>query len=552
MTKFFMNSLTVNNNKQKGLIMCYRYKNKLMIYILSLIIVLQFVSCKTMAPTEENIQQRDLSIKLSKIIPMPVSLILTDSMFTLSDSSKIYIEPMNSETAFIGQYFQDKIKTSTGYEVMMLATEGIPPNGNIYLTTNEGDSALGDEGYELIITENLVTLTAFKPAGLFRGIQTVRQILPPLIESSTVQSQTWQIPTGTIRDFPRFSWRGVMLDVARHFFNVNDVKKLIDLIAYYKINRFHLHLTDDQGWRIQINSWPNLTSYGGSTQVGGKSGGYYTKAEYSEIVEYAKDRYIIVVPEIDMPGHTNAALASYPVLNCDGVSQPLYTGIEVGFSSLCTNKDSTYIFVNDAIREIAQLTPGPYIHIGGDEATATDLTDYVKFIEKVQDIVHSYEKQMIGWEEIAQSQLMSNSIVQHWRNDSLAQNAVKQGAKLIMSPATKTYMDMKYDSSTLLGQNWAAYIEVSDAYNWDPLSHIDGLIESDILGVEAPLWTETILNFDDVEFMFFPRLPGIAEIGWSSIMERNWEEYKQRLAEHGSRWKENELNFYNSPEIRWE
>ncbi len=530
--------------------MNYHFK-KIKIFIFSLLIILQFVSCKTTAPIlNENIQQRDSNITLGNIIPMPVSLNPTAGTFTLSENSKICIEPMNSEISFIGKYLTDKIKSLSGYNFEVLTAKGIPQTGNIYLTTIGGDPSLGDEGYELIITKNLVTLTAVKPEGLFRGVQTLRQIISSSKESSTSDMEI-KIPAGTISDYPRFPWRGVMLDVARHFFSVDDVKKIIDLISYYKINRLHIHLTDDQGWRIQIDSYPNLTLYGGSKQVGGESAGYYTKSDYSEIVKYAKERYITVIPEIDMPSHSNAALASYPFLNCDGISPSLYDGTEVGFSSLCTKKDSTYIFINDVIREIAQLTPGSYIHIGGDEAKATNLTDYINFIEKVQSIIQSNGKQMIGWDELGQCKLNPETVVQHWANDSLALEAVKKGAKLIMSPASKTYLDMKYNSSTLLGQNWAGYIEVSDSYNWDPLTKIKGLTMKDILGVEAPLWTETILNLDDIEFMFLPRLPGIAEIGWSPITGRNWEEYKERLAEHGRRWKEMGINFYHSQEIRW-
>ncbi|MDF1613057.1 beta-N-acetylhexosaminidase [Stygiobacter electus] len=534
---------------RNGLTMYYRYK-KIRLYIFSLLIVLQFISCRTTAPIGDNTQYQDLSNKLGNVIPKPVTLNPTTGTFTINESSKIYIEPNNSETAFIGQYLADKIKSSTNYDLVVLASSGIPPKGNIYLTTIGGDPSLGDEGYELNITENILTLFAFKPEGLFRGVQTLRQILFSSIEPFTHYKEI-NIGTGIIRDYPRFQWRGVMLDVARHFFSVGDVKKLIDLISYYKINRFHLHLTDDQGWRIQIDSYPKLTLYGGSTQVKGGPAGYYTKSEYLEIIKYAKERYITVIPEIDMPGHTNAALASYPFLNCNGVSPSLYTGTEVGFSSLCTKKDSTYIFINDVIKEIAQLSPGPYIHIGGDEAKATNSADYINFIEKVQSIIYSNGKKMIGWDELGQCKLQPETIVQHWANDSLALEAVKKGVKLIMSPASKTYMDMKYNSTTLLGQNWAGYIEVSDSYNWNPLTQIKGLTMNDILGVEAPLWTETISNLDDIEFMFFPRLPGIAEIGWSPITVRNWEEYKKRLSVHGRYWKKIGLNFYHSPEINW-
>ena len=209
-----------------------------------------------------------------------------------------------------------------------------------------------------------------------------------------------------IDDRPRFRWRGAHLDVSRHFFSVAEVKRYIDLISQYKVNVLHLHLSDDQGWRIAIDSWPRLTSVGGSTEVGGGPGGYYTKRDYRELVRYAAARYITVVPEIDTPGHTNAALASYAELNCDGIAPPLYTGIDVGFSSLCVDKEITYEFLDDVIRELAALTPGPYLHMGGDEAHSTEDADYVRFIERVQPIVAAHGKRLMGWEEIAQAPLL--------------------------------------------------------------------------------------------------------------------------------------------------
>jgi len=341
-----------------------------------------------------------------------------------------------------------------------------------------------------------------------------------------------------------------MLDVARHFFTVPDVKRYLDLMAYYKINRFHLHLTDDQGWRLRIDSWSNLSTYGGSTEVGGGPGGYFTQSEYLDIVAYAQARYIMVVPEIDMPGHTNAALASYAILNCNGIAPSLYTGIGVGFSALCVTKDTTYAFVEDVVKELSALTPGPYIHVGGDEASAISLANYVRFVERVQTIIQSYGKQMIGWEEIAQCHLLPTSVAQHWYSN-LAQSAVQQGSKVIMSPAGKAYLDMKYNPSTSPGQNWAGYIEVEEAYTWDPANQVAGVSESDVLGVEAPLWTETIQSVADIEYMVFPRLAGYAEIGWSAATGRSWDEYKVRLGEHGPRLSAMGVNFYRSQQVPW-
>ena len=526
-----------------------KIKNKLLIS-LYLFFALFFVSCKTTAPTGEEKQAADFTGSFSNIIPKPVSVSSADGFYLLDKNTSICLEPLNSETMFIGNYLAEKMRSSTGFSLPVLKTNDSSGIRNIYLTINHEIKSLSEEGYKLSITEEEINLSANTPEGLFRGVQTLRQIFPPSIESSEIQPGLWKIPTGKIIDYPRFKWRGVMLDVARHFFSVDVVKSYIDLTALYKINYFHIHLSDDQGWRIQINSWPKLAVYGGSTEVGGGKGGYYTHAEYSEIVKYARERYITVVPEIDMPGHTNAALASYPELTFDGSDPTLYTGIDVGFSALDIQKDITFKFVNDVIKELSTITPGPYIHIGGDEAPKIDSLEYVNFIDSVQNIVHFYGKEMIGWDEISKANLDSGTIAQHWAND-IIQNAIKQGVKVLMSPASKTYLDMKYDSTTTLGLFWAGYVEVKDAYNWDPASQIKGIPENSIIGVEAPLWSETLTNLNDIEYMAFPRLAGHAEIGWSQVKGRNWDEYKERLAEQGLRWKEMGVNFYHSPQVLW-
>ncbi len=255
------------------------------------------------------------------------------------------------------------------------------------------------------------------------------------MESATHQPGPWTAAAVHITDYPRFSWRGTMLDVSRHFFPVDTVKKYLDLASLYKINVLHLHLADDQGWRIVINSWPNLALHGGSTEVGGGAGGYYTQQEYKDIVAYAAARYITVVPEIDSPGHVNAALSSYAELNCDGVAPPLYTGTDVGFSSLCVGKALTYKFLDDVVREIAAITPGAFYHLGGDEAHSTSHADYVTFVNKMQPILKAHGKRVIGWDEINAATLLPGSYAQHWDTGvgsepgtEKARNAVAQGA----------------------------------------------------------------------------------------------------------------------------
>jgi hexosaminidase len=483
------------------------------------------------------------------LIPKPVNMTATGGTFALDNKAVISFSGGLPEVEKLAGYLQSILKPATGFSLVLKHVETAPESG-IYIGL-AGEAKEGDEGYELNISKKLVQLTATTPAGLFHGIQTLRQMFPPEIELKSAQNLKWEIAACSISDHPLYAYRGMMLDVSRHFFKVEDVKKLIDQIAYYKMNALHLHLSDDQGWRIEIKSWPKLTEIGGSTQVGGGKGGFYTQEEYSDLVKYAAERYITIVPEIDMPGHTNAALASYAELNCDGKATQLYTGIEVGFSSFCTKKDITYKFIDDVVGEIAALTPGPWFHIGGDESHSTKKEDYIPFVNKVQDIVANHQKQIIGWDDISIGTLKPNTIAQYWSNAGNAKNAVGQGAKLIMSPAKKAYLDMQYDKDTKLGLHWAAYIEVDSAYIWDPATLVPGITRENILGIESPLWAETLTTLDEIEYMVFPRLPGYAEIGWTEPSHRNWEEYKVRLAEHGDRFKAMGIDYYPSSKVPW-
>ena len=524
-------------------------------------------SCNTSKPTSAEATEA-----LQSIIPKPSSVVATEKTFALAKTTGIFVDEGSEEISHIGQYLADRLRLATGFDLPVSTSTGKSVPHNIYLTTVEADASLGEEGYMISITDDIITLTAYKPAGLFHGVQTIRQLLPAKIEMATKQEGPWEMATANIRDVPSYAYRGSMLDVGRHFFGVDDVKHYIDLMSYYKLNFFHLGLTNDQGWRIEIKSWPNLANHGGSTQVGGGKGGFYTQEQYKDIVAYAQSRYITVVPEIDMPGHTNAALASYGELNggtivpaegriertrndqvLNGKSKPteLYTGIEVGFSTLRVEKEETFKFVNDVIRELSAITPGPYIHIGGDESHSTKKEDYIVFVKKFHEIVKANGKIMVGWEEIAQGDIGNDVVTQFWTSPKYGEMAAEKGSKLIMSPSKKTYMDMQYDSTTKLGLHWAAYIEVDSAYDWDPTDYLKGVTKENILGIEAPLWTETVVTMDDIEYMIFPRLSGYAEIGWSTNAKRSWSEYKIRLATHGPRWKAMNINYYKSNKVHW-
>ncbi|NRQ36660.1 family 20 glycosylhydrolase [Nonomuraea sp. NN258] len=477
------------------------------------------------------------------VVPAPVSAVPTPGVrYRITHKTALY-----SDAPEVGTQFATRLRRSTGYPIPIV---GKPPRDGISLRLTGGVPG-GDEAYRLEVTARGIEVRANRPAGLFNGVQTLRQLLPYAADSDTVRPGPWTVPGGRITDSPRYPYRAAMLDVARHFFPVAAVKRYIDQIAFYKINHLHLHLSDDQGWRIAIDSWPRLATYGGSTAVGGDPGGHFTKADYREIVAYAGARNITIVPEIDLPGHTNAALASYAELNCDGVAPPLYTGIEVGFSSLCTSKEITYTFVDQVLGEIAALTPGPYLHIGGDEAKSTEPADYRAFMARAQASVAGHGKTVVGWHEIVQAETPPTAVAQYWgttQNDDAVANA---GRKVIMSPASRSYLDMKYNPQTRLGLTWAGLIEVKDAYDWDPGAYLTGLPAEQVLGVEAPLWSETLRTSDDIEFMAFPRLPAIAELGWSPYRTHDWDAFKRRLAAQGPRWKTMGVDYYRSTQIPW-
>lgn len=505
--------------------------------------------------------QADPTTAPPRIIPAPVSMsTVPNQSFTLDRSTKIVVGSGSADVAGVAAFLAGLVRPSTGYPLPVVgADDGADQAISLRLAAMP---QLGSEGYRLQVSRSGVQLEAPTAAGLFHGVQTLRQLLPAKVESRSVQQGPWTVPGVVISDYPRFAWRGAMLDVSRHFFTVEETKRYIDEISMYKINVLHLHLSDDQGWRIAINSWPRLATYGGSTEVGGGPGGYYTQDQYTDIVRYAAQHFITIVPEIDSPGHTNAALASYADLNCDGKAPPLYTGTSVGFSSVCVDKDITYKFFDDVMSELAKLTPGSYVHIGGDEAHSTPLADYITFIDRLQPIVHAHGKNVIGWNEIAQADVKPSpdTLAQNWSiadgtkpvDNRLATDAVQKGVQLVMSPANHAYLDMQYDANSPYGLHWAGYVNVQKSYQWDPATMFNGVTEQNIRGVEAPIWSETLTNIHEVEYMAFPRLAGIAEIGWSPREGRSWDEYRTRLAAQGPRWTVMDVNFYRSPEIAWD
>jgi hexosaminidase len=496
------------------------------------------------------------------VIPRPVTAErLEGSAFTLAPDARVSVAgPGAGEVAalLVAELASDCRRD--------LAIVHEPPAyGDIAIVIAEDETPDGEraEGYSLAITAEGVRIGAATAAGAFWGVQTLRQLVP--VECA---SDPLTIEPLSIRDHPRYAYRGAMLDVARHFFAPDDVKRFIDAIVLLKVNHLHLHLTDDQGWRIHIESRPNLTAHGASTGSDGSAGGFYTQDQFRDLVAYAAERHVTVVPELDMPGHTNAALASYPELNASGVAPELYTGSKVGFSTLMVDDEATDRFIDDVVREVAALTPGPYLHIGGDECLSTSADDFLRFIARASATVAAHGKIPAGWHEMGKSaELPAGTVGQYWDfvspRGSAADEAlsfVRQGGSVIMSPADVAYLDIVYEDGDRLGQDWAdGPTGIRESYVWDPARIVPGLGDAHILGVEAPVWTETLATIDDVEEMVFPRLAAVAEVAWSPApadtepveSERDFDDFAPRLAALGAHWAAGGTSFRRVPEIPW-
>ncbi len=517
------------------------------------------------------------------VIPAPVSFDVRDGAepFRLTESTRLVAS--GAGAAAVAETFAEVARAATGFALPVVesgpAASPRPAQDGAdlsFVVALDEASDGADEGYTLESSADGVRVASDTAAGLFRGSQTLRQLLPAEIERADAAGAPaggWTVPAASVADAPRFAYRGAMLDVARHFFPVDDVLRFIDAIALLKLNVLHLHLTDDQGWRLEIESWPELTGIGASTSVGGDGGGFYTRADYRRIVDYASARFVTIVPEIDLPGHTNAALSAYPELNCDGLAPAPYEGVEVGFSSLCASSaaaEATDRFLADVTREVAELTPGPWLHLGGDESLSTTADDYRDLVRRMTQAGAATGKTLIGWHEMGASRdLPHGTVGQYWsfvepEEDAaaLTRSFVEQGGQVIFSPADVAYLDMKYvdDPQTALGhtlgQDWAkGPTTIDEAYLWEPTSIVPGIGEADILGVEAPVWTETMTTMSDVEFMVFPRITGIAEIAWSprpaAGAARDTEEFFARVAAVGRHLDELGIAYYPVRGVTW-
>lgn len=511
------------------------------------------------------------------IIPEPVLIEKVKGDFIVPDKITL-LRPAGVENDITVNFLLNKISTATGKSVIPIKKG----KATIKLILNSKvNETIGDEGYTLNVTPQNITISANKPAGLYYGVQTLIQLFPAQIESKNpVAAASWKIPAVNITDYPRLKWRGLMLDVSRHFFTKNEVEQFIDQMSRYKYNIFHWHLTDDEGWRIEIKSLPKLTEVGAwrVEKIGNfgtfsnplpdepkNYGGFYTQDDIREIVKYAQDRFVQIMPEIDVPGHSMAAIASYPELSSaddantydvragepiiDWTTKPHHTAMKD--NNLSPAKEEVYVFLDKVIGEIAALFPFQYIHTGGDETTynfwennpeiqalmekegiktVADVQTY--FENRLEKIVQSKGKKMMGWDEILAGGISPSTDLMSWRGLSYGIDASNKGHKVVMAPMQYVYFDyMQGDISTEAPVY--SSLRLNQVYKFSPIPKEANA--SNILGAQANIWTEQIYNFRQLQYMLWPRGFALAETVWSPEDKKDWTQFIRKTEDHFKR-----------------
>jgi hexosaminidase len=508
------------------------------------------------------------------VIPEPVSITLGAGYYKLPDLISVSI-PNLPELKMTSASILGKL-SATGKKV------SINKNSNAasirFVLNKTTDKEIGDEGYRLFVKSTGILVTANKPAGIFYGAQTIWQLLPQEILSNTrVKNVSWQVPLVEITDYPRFAWRGLMFDVSRHFFTKKDVEDFIDQMVEYKFNLLHMHLTDDEGWRIEIKSLPRLTSVGAWNvkRVGyfgtfapipkdepRHFGGFYTQDDIRDLVKYAQDRFVNILPEVDVPGHSMAAIVSYPDLSCTSGSDKYQVISGESFmdwpgpvarqdNTLCPANERVYTFLDTVFTEIAGLFPFPYIHVGGDECAKNfwEQSDAIKqlmakenlktmeevqsyFEKRVEKIVESKGKKLIGWDEILEGGLAPNALVMSWRGIKGGIAAAQMGHQVVMSPTTYVYLDYMQGDAISEPQVYAT-LRLNKTYEFEPVP--EGVESKYILGGQANLWSEQVYNTRHLQYMVWPRSLAVSECLWSPKVKKNWDWFATKVENNFSR-----------------
>ncbi|MHA1490086.1 MAG: beta-N-acetylhexosaminidase [Promethearchaeota archaeon] len=502
------------------------------------------------------------------IIPKPVKISLKEGKFFINTETIILSD---SRLIVNAEFLKNLLIPATGFSLVINDIRQIKNKKNtITLSIIEDNTNLKSEGYTLEVTQDNVNISALTPAGVFYGIQTLRQLLPPEIESAYIKNLKWSMPCVKIVDYPRFSWRGFMLDEARHFFGKEIVKRTLELMALLKLNIFHWHLTDDQGWRIEIKKYPLLTEIGSkrkgtySVEAGGRLdgipvSGYYSQEDLKEIIDYAAARHIIIIPEIDVPGHVTAALASYPEFSCTGGHFEVSPRFGIHKDVLCVGKDSVFNFVQNILNELIKIFPSEIIHVGGDEVkkrrwkkcpkcqtrmktegfeSEDDLQTY--FTNKIANYLSSRGRRLMGWNEILNENLDNSAICHYWTNnfDKVLEHA-RNGRNIVMSERTAVYLDYPLELTPL-----------KRTYEYDPMSNeLEGKYHDQIFGLEGLLWSEHVPNVKRLDWQIFPRLIAIAETGWTPKKRKNFNSFQKRLEIFLKRLDFHDINYAKKEEI---
>ena len=510
------------------------------------------------------------------VIPAPISVQELSGKFAFGQKTQIIVLPLNQETKLSADFLVSLVKNATGFAPEI--KEGVKAaKGYVFMAV---DTAVKNvEGYTLAVGKNKIIVKAGSPAGLFFAVQTIRQLMPPEVEKSfsgTAVSLT--VPCCEIKDEPRFSYRGMHLDVARHMFPVETIKKYIDLLALHKMNYFHWHLTDDQGWRIEIKKYPRLTEVGGfrketivrhagrKPQVydGKPYGGFYTQEEIKDIINYASSKFITVIPEIEMPGHALAALAAYPELSCTGGPFEVAKKWGVFEDVFCAGKEKTFEFLEDVLAEVADLFPSQYIHIGGDECPKTrwqkcplcqkrireeglkdehELQSY--FIRRIEKFVSSKGKKIIGWDEILEGGLPPEATVMSWRGVAGGIEAAKQNHDVIMTPTRYMYLDYYQTEPDNEPLAIGGYVPLEMVYSFNPeFGELTVEQQKHILGVQGNLWTEYIATSEHLEYMACPRMFAVSEVGWTQAAKKDFEDFLARFEVQRKRYDALDINYF--------
>jgi hexosaminidase len=515
------------------------------------------------------------------IIPEPVNTVVNPGFFHFTDKTRILVAGDNLQLMQTAGLLALQLKVITGFDFPVEKSETARQHSIFLILDNSLQQKIGNEGYTFSSEGNIITIKAATPAGIFYGIETLYQLLPVNLTAEDQKKGGWKVPNVEITDYPQFSWRGMHLDVSRHFFPVEFIKQYIDLIAMHKMNIFHWHLTDDNGWRIEIKKYPLLTDVSAwrvdreslpwderpLQQPGEKAtyGGFYTQDQIREVIQYAADRYITVIPEIEMPGHSSEVFAAYPELSCRGEKLTVQPGSYwPNVDILCAGKDTTFVFIQNVLNEVAALFPAPYIHIGGDEANKTrwqacplcqqriknehlsgedELQSY--FIRRVEKMLTGMGKKMIGWDEILEGGLAPEATVMSWRGFEGGIEAAKQGHDVIMSPTSYCYFDYCQADPEYYPCETGGLITLKKVYSFQPIpSELTKEEAKHILGGQGNVWAEYIPTPARAEYQAVPRMTALAEVLWSPKQNHDWDDFRTRLIKQFERFDKMGVNYF--------